>query len=148
MILTDNVKIMEVNAPVSAANNTDDNSDILDMAGWDGVVFIVPITDSVAGGVATLTVQQNTANSDIGMAAVSGGAAAATSSKNDDLNDTLLVVDVFRPRERYVQGVITSATQNIAFGNTIAIQYKGSKLPFTQSTSISTIVQVASPAEA
>ncbi len=53
MILTDNVKIMEVNAPVSA-NNTDDNSDILGMAGWDGVVFIVPITDSVAGGVATL----------------------------------------------------------------------------------------------
>lgn len=147
MNLLKNVKISEVNAPVAAADNTDDNSDILDMSGFEGVIFIVPITDSVATGVATLTVEQNSANSGTGMAALSGGAATATCAVNDDLNDTLLIVDVFRPQERYVQGVITSATANIAFGNTIAIQYGARKAPITQPASVSDSELAVSPAE-
>ena len=143
-----NCDVREVNAPVSAGSSIDDNSDIIDMAGWDGVMFIVPITDSVATGVATLTVQQNTANSDSGMAAVSGGGGHADKGSNDDLNDTLLIVDVYRPRERYVQAVLTSATANIAYGNTIAILYnKTGKLPVTAHASIQASAVVASPAE-
>lgn len=148
MNLLKNAKIQEVMAPVAAANNTDQNSDILDMQGWDGVIFIVPITDSVATGVATLTIEQNTANSDTGMAALSGATATDTSVQNDDLNNALLIVDVYRPRERYVQGVVTSATANIAFGNMIAIQYQGRKAPVTQPSSVLASTQVASPAEA
>lgn len=148
MQLTQNEKIEEVNAPVAAGSSIDDNSDILDMQGWDGVVFIVPITDSAATGVAALTVEQNTANSDTGMAALSGAQATATCAVNDDLNDTLLIVDVYKPRERYVQGVVTSTTANIAFGNTIAIRYKGKKLPVAQGASVQDIAQVVSPAEA
>lgn len=148
MQLTKNCKIEEVLAPVAAASNTDSNSDILDMQNWDGVVFVVPITDSAATGVATLTVEQNTANSDTGMAALSGAAAAKTCVVNDDINNTLLIVDVYKPRERYVQGVITSATANIAFASMIAIRYRGRKAPITQATSVSTIVQPVSPAEA
>ena len=70
--------ISEVGAPVAAANNTDDNSDRLDMANFDGVCFICPITDSVATGVATLTVEQNTADSDTSMAALASAQATAT----------------------------------------------------------------------
>lgn len=147
MNLLKNMKIQEVMAPVAAGSSTDQNSDILDMANWDGVIFIVPITDSVATGVATLTIEQNTANSDTGMAALSGAVATATSAVNDDLNNTLLIVEVFRPRERYVQGVVTSGTANIAFGNMIAIQYKGRKGPVTQPASIQASTLVASPAE-
>jgi len=148
MLLTKNIKIREVCAPISAANNTDQNTDILDMQNWDGVVFITPITDSVANGVAKIQVEQNTSNSDTGMAALSGAYATATSAENDDLNNTLLVVDVYRPRERYVQAAITSTTANIAFGTTIAIQYKGRKFPITQDSTIQDIAQVVSPAEA
>ena len=146
--MLNDVKIQEVGAPVAAAANTDQNSDRLDMQGWDGVIFIVPITDSVATGVAKLQVEQNTSDSDTGMAALSGAAATITSAVDDDVNDTLLVVDVYKPRERYVQGVITSATQNIAFGNTIAIQYRGIKMPVTQPASVSDSAFVVSPAEA
>jgi len=53
-MFSENHKIMEVSAPVSAANNTDSNTDIIDMTGWDGVCFIQPIEDSVSGGVAHL----------------------------------------------------------------------------------------------
>lgn len=147
MNLLKNVKVMEVGAPVALASNTDQNSDILDMANWDGVMFIVPLTDSVDTGVATLTIEQNTANSDSGMAALSGAVATATSAANDDLNNKLLVVDVYRPRERYVQGVIASATANIAFGNTLAIQYSGRKGPVSDHASILQAIQAVSPAE-
>lgn len=135
MNILSNMQIDFVNAAVAAANNTDDNSSILDMSGWDGVVFMVTITDSVATGVATLTVQENSANSDSGMAAITDAAATATCATDDDLNSKLLIVDVYRPQERYVQGTITSGTANIAFGETIAIRYRGRKVPVTQSSS-------------
>lgn len=148
MQLLKNCEIIVANPPVAAASNTDDNSTIIDMQGYDGVLFIAPITDSVATGVATLKAEQNTANSDSGMAALSGATATATSAENDDLNDKALVLDVYRPSERYVQAVLTSGTANIAFGNVIAIKYRGSKCPITQGATILAETAVVSPAEA
>lgn len=148
MNLTKNVVIAEVLAPVGAASNTDSNSSIVDTQDCEGVVFIVPITDSVDTGVATLTAQQNTANSDTGMAGLSGAVATATSAANDDLNGQLLIVDVYRPRERYVQGTLTSATANIAFGNMIAIKYGVRKAPVTSDSTVSSVATAISPAEA
>lgn len=141
------VKISEVHAPISVAANTDANSDRLDMSGWDGVMFIQPVEDSVATGVATLKVEQNTADSDTGMAALSDATATATCAVHDDLNGKLLIVDVYQPTKRYVQGVVTSATANIAFGTMIAIQYRGKKAPVTQGSTVLDSAFVAGPAE-
>jgi hypothetical protein len=144
-MFTENCKIMEVGVPVAAANNTDSNSDILDMTGFDGVVFIAPIEDSVSGGVATLKAEQDVANADAGMALITGASAAATSAANDDLNGKILVLDVYKPQERYVQGVRVSATQNIAFGTLIAIQYNGRFKPPTEHASIAELVALVAP---
>jgi len=147
MILTDNIKIMEVLTPEGLASNTNANSDCIDMSGWDGVVFVVPITDSTDTGVATLTVKQNDSDSDSGMDALENAEATATSATDDDLDDQLLIVDVYRPTKRYVQGVITSDVANMAFGNMIAILYNGSKFPISQDDTVEDIAQVASPDE-
>ena len=138
MNLTDGIKISEAHAPIAAALNTDANTDILDMTGFDGVVFIVPIEDSAATGVATVTVEANTANSDSGMAAISGAVATVTDSAggNDNLNGKLLIVDVYRPQKRYLQAAITSTIANIAFGTAIAIRYQGTKLPATDDATV------------
>lgn len=144
---TKNNKIEEVGAPVALASNTDQNSDRLDMEGWEGVVFLVPITDSVATGVATLTVEQNDDDSDSGMSALVGAVATATDAGGDALNNQLLIVDVLKPLKRYLQGVITSATANIAFGNTLAIRYRGMKAPIIDADSVLQSVAVVSPAE-
>lgn len=142
------IEIREVLAPVSAGSSIDSNSDRIDMAGYEGVIFVTPITDSVDTGVATLTVEQNSSDSDSGMAALSGAVDTATSAANDDLNGQFLQVEVYRPRERYVQAVLTSATANIAYGNTIAILYGKKKLPITaHSTAAGTPASVSSPAE-
>ena len=145
--LLKNIDIAEVGAPIAAGSSTDGNSDRLDMAGYDGVLFICPITDSVDTGVAALTVEQDTADADAGMAALSGGVATATSAADDDLNDKLLIVDVYKPTKRYVQAVRTSLTANIAFGSLIAIRYKSSKRPITAHASILQQILAVSPAE-
>lgn len=142
------VDIREAGAPVAAGSTIDNNSDRIDMANYEGVVFVVPITDSVDTGVATLTIEQNSADSDTGMAALSGAVSTVTSAANDDLNGQVLIVDVYRPRERYLQAVRTSATANIAFGTVIAILYGPRVEPRTAHSTVAAQVAVTSPAEA
>lgn len=119
--LSKNVEIQVVGAPVVAGSSIDNNSTRIDMANYESVMFIAPITDSVDTGVATLTIQENTADSDTGMAAVTDTAATVTSASNDDINGTALVTEVFKPNSRWVQVVRTSATANIAYGSVVAV---------------------------
>ena len=142
------VECRRVGDAVAAGSSIDDNSDRIDTAGYEGVIFVTTITDSVATGVATLQVQQNTADSDTGMAAIDDAVATAPSASNDDLNQKLLVASVHRPRERYVQATRTSATANIAYGECLAILYGRKKKPIADdSTYIADSGHGVSPAE-
>ncbi len=140
--LIDNHEIQHVNAAVAAGASIDDNSSIIDMADYESVMFVTTITDSVDTGVAALTIEENAANSDTGMTAVSGGAATATSAADDDLNGLLLVAEIRHPTQRYVQAVLSSATANIAFGETIAI-LKPRRRPATQGATVSDTAYVS-----
>lgn len=119
--LLKNVEVRVVGAPVAAGSTIDDNSDIIDMADYESVQFITPITDSVATGVAALTLEESDANSDGAMAEISGSAVTVTCATNDDVNNTALISEVYHPSKRYVQAVRTSATANIAYGSVIAL---------------------------
>lgn len=119
--ITENIEIRVVGAPVANALNTDNNSGRIDMAAYECVTFIAPITDSTATGVAALTIESNDADSDAGMAAVAGSVSTMTCAVNDDINDRALVTEIRNPSKRYVQAVRTSLTANIAFGSVIAL---------------------------
>lgn len=134
--ISENLEVRHVNAAVAAANNTDDNSSRIDMSDYESALFIVPITDSVDTGVATLTIESSDADSDAAMAAITGAVATATSAANDDLNGTVLMVEVREPAQRYIQGTITSATANIAFGDTVVV-LKPHRKPVTQGATVS-----------
>lgn len=142
--LYNQIDIREIGAPVVAGSSIDDNSDRIDMAGYEGAIFMVPITDSVNTGVAALTIEENSADSDTGMSAITGAVATATSAANDDLNNTLLIVEVHRPRERYLQAVRTSSTANIAYGNATVILYGARKMPVTDHATVQASATVAS----
>jgi hypothetical protein len=146
-LLTD-VSIREVGAPIGAADSTDSNSDRIDMANWTGVIFVAPVTDSVATRVATLKVEQNIADSDSGMALLAGASATDTCAVNDDLNDQLLIVSVHEPHERYLQAVRVSATANIAFGSLVAILYGPRAQPVGDHSTVLDSVLAVSPSEA
>lgn len=136
-----------IEAAIAAANNTDNDSDIIDMAGYDGVMFIVPIVDSVATGVATLTAEGDDLNAAGGMVALTGAQAAVTCAVNDDQNGKYLVVDVFKPIYRFMRANITSETANMAFGAITAIKYNSHSKPVAH-TDIAASAYVASPAQA
>lgn len=145
--LSKDVEIKWLKGAVANASNTDDDSAIVDMQGFDGVMFLCPLTDSAQTGVASMAVQQNTANSATGMATLTGMTATVTSAANDDVNGKLLIADVYRPMERYLRVKRTSATANMAFGDVIAILYHGRTGPTAQAAAAA-IVASASPAEA
>lgn len=137
-----------VQAAIAAADDTDTDSAAIDTSGYDGVILITSITDSVDTGVATLTAKQCDTSGGT-YAALTGAAATATSGANDDLNGQLLIVDVFRPLERYVKANLGSATANIAYGETLAILYNSTHKPIAQtSTEVADLAAVAGPAEA
>jgi hypothetical protein len=144
--LTSN-EIHWVDDAVAAAANTDADSAIIDTAGCESVVFFTAITDCLDTGVATLTVEQNTANSASGMAALAGAVATATSAANDDLNNTYLAVEVKNPRERYLRVNRTSATANVAFGEVYAIKVGKRLMPGSDPATLQAKAVVASPAE-
>lgn len=131
-----NMEVRVVGAPVAAGSSIDNNSSRIDMADYESVMFVAPITDSVDTGVATLTIQENSIDSDSGMAAVTGTASTVTSASNDDVNGTALVSEYHKPAQRFVQAVRTSATANIAYGSVIAILTPKRK-PATQGATVS-----------
>jgi sugar (pentulose or hexulose) kinase len=133
---------------IGAGSSIDDDSNILDTKGFEGVVFAVPITDSVATAVATLTAKQNTASSTSGAAATTA-TVAATCAVNDDLNQRLLLLEVHRPSKRYVYLNRKSETANIAYGAAFAILYRARKQPVSQlAAEVAGAAGFATPAEA
>ncbi len=144
--LLQDVEIRIVGAPVAAALDTDDNSDIIDMAGYEGVAFVQVIEDSVITGVSALTIEQNPLNQDSGMVAAVGAVSTLTSGANDDLNGQAHSIDIYRPRERFVQAVRTSLVANIAFGSMFAILYGKKKLPVAAHATNPAPIHVTSPA--
>lgn len=139
MQLTKNAKIEYAYAAISSANNTDVNTTIFDMSGWDGIVFITHIVTGAATGVATLNVKAHTANSAAG-STITG--ATATVTNGTTYAGKNLIVDVYKPLKRYVYGNVTSGTDVITFGVTQAILYRGKMGPIADPTTIAQLTAV------
>lgn len=145
MSITKNIKITRVSAAAAAAQ-TAVNSSIIDMQGFDGVLFLAMTGDVSDTSVLTLKAEQNTANSTSGMAALGGAAtftAGATSADNK-----VLALDVFKPTERYLRAVLTRGTANAAVDGIIAIQYGAQNKPTAHDVSVIASALLNDPAEA
>ena len=148
MNLIKNQEIREVRAPISNSSSIDSNSDIIDMQNYESVTFIVPITDCADTGIATITGEQDDEDADTNMAALAGATATATSGTNDDLNGQLLILEIDKPEERYIQIALTSSVANIAFGTGIAILTHKRVKPVSDHSTVLDATLVVSPAEA
>lgn len=121
------------------------SSDILDMTGFEGVEFIADLGDQAATGVATLTCQQDTDAAGGTMATLTGSVAYTFAAADGD--DDLLVLDVYKPVERYVRAQLKRETANITVKSIIAIQYGAMKTPVTQGSTVLDSDLLVSPAE-
>lgn len=137
MNLSKDVKVTLVAAGATSAG-TAINSTAVDMSGFEGVIFIGSIATANAGNTA-LAAQATT----------SGGSyadLAGTTVAPGDSGDSFLI-DVYRPRERYVRCEIDRSGTNTVTGDIYAIQYTAASKPTTHGATVDSILAV-SPAEA
>lgn len=110
----------------------DVTSDIIDMAGFDGVLFLV-IWGAITDGTPKVKAQQDSASA---MGAAADLAATSVAVTVDDDNK-IAILDIYQPQERYVRCVVTRGGSTGAVVDAIlAIQYGAKNEPVTQSADV------------
>lgn len=114
------------------------------MQGFEVVMFIGIVGTITTGGTASLKAAQSSDDSSFSDLSGVVGAGAAGGS------DKFLVLDVYKPLERYVRTTLTRAVANSIYGGTIAIQYGAHKRPtvYDAATIAAATVLGISPSEA
>jgi hypothetical protein len=141
--LNSQIKIARVMNSV-AAGTTNQTSSTLDMAGYEGVLFIALFGVLTATQVTSLKARQGAASD------MSDGA-DLLGSKVGPLADTdgtkCLVLDVKRSNERYMDCVVNRATANAVIDGVIAIQYGPDAKPTAHAASVAFSEAHVSPIE-
>jgi 3-oxoacyl-(acyl-carrier-protein) synthase len=128
------------------AGTTDQNGDSVDMQNFEGVMFVASIGALTASQVTNLTAQ---GSSDDGSAdSFADLLGTGTAAMADSDGDQVIVLDIYKPVERYIRPVLLRHTANAVIDGIVAIQYGPRVKPTTHCT---TTVQAAethvSPAE-
>jgi hypothetical protein len=134
MNLSHGIKVTVVEA-AAAAGTTELVSDVLDMQGFDGVIFIALLGDVTDTSVLTLTAKGNTANHVSSPTPITQASATFTAGASD-ADSKALMVDVCDPALRYIFASLTRATANAVLGGIIAIQYSADYRPTSQAASV------------
>lgn len=100
----------------TAAGTTSVTSDIVDTAGYEGVVFFTSF--GTADATNTIKVQQNDANQTTGMADLTGTSVASGTSDED------VIVEIRQPQERYLQ-VVAARGASSTLESVWALLYNG-----------------------
>jgi len=135
MNLSKSIKVTVVEVAAGAAT-TELISDVLDMSGYEGVIFMALLGDVSDTSVLTLTVKGNTANHVSSPTPITQKATDAFTAGVTSADSMLLMVDVCKPTLRYIFASLTRATANAVVGGVIAIQYGPGVKPTTQHASV------------
>lgn len=139
MNLLPNVKITKV-ADTAASAGTDVNGSVLDMQGYEGVLFCTNVTTANAGNF--LKAQQGQVSN------LSDAADLAGTKVTSGSSDEALVLEVHKPLERYIRPVIVRGGANTITGEIWAIQYTSRVAPRTSDVAGTLASKtVVSPAE-
>ena len=143
MNLSKDVKVTLVQAPL-ADGQTDPDSSSVDMQGFEGVLFIGIVGTVTGSGTASLKASQSSDNSSF------NDLSGVTATGSAGGSDKFILLDVYRPLDRYVRTTLTRAVANPIYGGTIAIQYGAHKKPTIHdaATLAAAAILGISPAEA
>lgn len=127
-----------------AAGVTAQNGSVIDMADYEGVVFLAAFGTLSATQVTSLKAQQGD-QSNLSDAADLAG--TLTGPMADADSNKTLVLDINKPVKRYIRVVVNRATANAVIDGVIAVQYSPKKKPTTNdATTTSATKAVVSPA--
>lgn len=141
--LLTSVKLDRVQA-ATAAGTSAINCDVVDTAGYEGVVFFTTFGTITASAVTSIKVQQGQV-SNLSDAADLAGTGITVA---DDDDGQTFAVEVYRPRERYLRAVISRGTANAVVGEVYALLYGPAVQPVTNTVTDDVTVEIhISPAE-
>jgi len=135
MNLSKGIKVTVVEAAAAAAQ-TELVTDVLDMSGYEGVMFIALLGDVSDTSVLTLTIKGNSANSVSSPTPVTQKASDAFTAGAATADSKVILVDVYKPVLRYVFGSLTRTAANAIVGGIIAIQYGAVNKPTAHDASV------------
>jgi hypothetical protein len=124
-------KILYVEA-AAAAGTTELVTDVVDTTGFESIAFVVLLGDVTDTSVLTLTAKTNSANSVSSPTPVTLADPVTFTAGASNADNKLLVLDLHRPRDRYVFASLTRTTANAVVNGIIAILYNAAQHPVTQ----------------
>lgn len=129
--LLSNIKATKV-FDSAAASLVGQDGDVIDMLGFEGVMFVLSLGTTVTSGATiTLLAAQNTTSSVVGMAELDDEVTVTVGASDAE---KLIILDLYQPAERYVRPEFEISDQTVEIDSIIAIQYGAKKMPVTQST--------------
>ena len=138
--------IQIVTTTAGAAGTSAITSTAVNTAGYDGVLFLVPVGAVVSGAATSIKLQQ--------CDTVGGSYADLTGTSQtilDTDDDQTFVIDITQPQEQFLKLVVSRATQNATIGTVIAIPYnkafRGTVLPVAVTNAIGGVERFNAPAE-
>ena len=126
MNLSQNIQIRT--ALDHAEGSADRNGAEFDMQGFEGVMIVTKFGDIAAGAVTTVKAQQDSATGMAGAADLEG---TGISVAADDDNQ-IFIIDIYRPQERFVRGVVDKDASNNTEEMMFYVGYGARKLPVVQ----------------
>lgn len=145
MSLLKECKIVKVENSVASGTGTT-VGEIVDTAGFGGACFIYKLGAVTDAGVVTLKVYQGSDATVSDVAELSGASAAIAATLSD--SEQVLVVDVIKPRERYLRPSLIIADQAAEIDWGVCILYNPDVIPVVQPATVDASTLVVSPAEA
>ena len=130
--MADQVRAFSMIHETTAGDTDVDAHKVLDMAGYEGVLFVGSLKTVTAAGEAQIQLQMSDSSSTTDMVDTTAGAAGSTATSTDHELKTILL-DVYRPQKRYVSCRLWRNTQ-VSEASVVALQYGPLYAPVTQST--------------
>lgn len=129
-----------------AAGQATTVGEIIDTQGYGGACFVYKLGAVTDGAAVTLKIYSGTDATVSDVAELSGASAAIAVASSD--SDQYLIVDVVKPRERYLRPTIVTATQDVEIDSAFVILYNPTVKPISQPSTVDAGTLVVSPAEA
>jgi hypothetical protein len=111
-------------------------TEVVDMQGFDSVCFVVKLGDVTDTCELTLTAKTNTADSTSSPAPTVLSDTVTFTAGASDADNKLLMLDLHKPRDRYVFATLARATANAVVDGIFAILYNAHERPVTQDASV------------
>ncbi len=127
------------------AGTSDQTSDAVDRAGYDGVMFIGLLGTLTSGHATSMKIQQSSDDGGSDAYADLLGTGSGALAEGD--SDQMIVIDIVRPLERYLKAILLRGTQNAVIDGIVAIPYNAKVTPTAQHSTVAKLEVHASPAE-